>query len=184
MLDIGGGFPFFHQQDYDFEEYCRPIWEALLSIDQKVTVRAEPGRFLASKVMDLVSQVVGKATRQGQSWYYVDEGFYGVYNMGHIWNNYSIYALKDSEIQEPCTIAGPTCSPADVLKSDYPFPIMDIGDLMVTPNIGAYSYTLATNFNSVTRPEIVVVDSSKVELLKSEAIGDLAPAMMELDVVD
>ena len=61
---------------------------------------------------------------------------------------------------------------------------MDVGDLMVTPNIGAYSYTLATNFNSVTRPEIVVVDSSKLELLKSEAIGDLAPSMMELDLVD
>lgn len=79
--------------------------------------------------------------------------------MDHVGNTYNIHALKEGET-ELCTLAGPTCSSADVLKTDFPLPKLEIGDLLLTPHIGAYSYTLATNFNSVTRPSIAIVDSS------------------------
>ena len=46
--------------------------------------------------------------------------------MGHIGNQYNINALKEGEA-ELCTIAGPTCSSADVLKTNFMLPKMEIG---------------------------------------------------------
>ena len=40
---------------------------------------------------------------------------------------------------EPVTLAGPTCDSADVIARDYPMPALDVGDVVVSPMMGAYT---------------------------------------------
>lgn len=111
ILDIGGGFPFDYESGYlDFFEFCEPLREILETVDKDVKIHAEPGRFLSTTCMTLVHTVVGAANRNGERWYYMDEGSFGVYA--------SLIDAVDYPISTPynhgelikSALTGPTCS--------------------------------------------------------------------------
>jgi len=49
-----------------------------------------------------------------------------------------------------------------------------VGDLLVTPVTGAYGYSMASNYNKVTRPAVVFVRAGKPRLvIRRETADDL-----------
>lgn len=70
----------------------------------------------------------------------------------------------------PVTVAGPLCTPADVLGHQVPLGEVEAGDVLVVPNVGAYGMTAGLlAFLSRDLPAEVVLDggtasSSRVEL--------------------
>lgn len=80
ILDIGGGFPWEYKgRDFDFIEFCSPIRDALAEVSPSIKILAEPGRFISTTCITLVSSVVGYVQKEDTLWYYLDEGFYGLY---------------------------------------------------------------------------------------------------------
>jgi ornithine decarboxylase len=65
--------------------------------------------------------------------------------------------LRESEEKEPCILAGPTCDSLDVIAEGVALPPLMLDDLIVVPNIGAYSIASATNFNGFERARVVLV---------------------------
>ena len=48
----------------------------------------------------------------------------------------------------PFSFYGPTCDSSDFLKGPFFLPEnIEVGDLILINNIGAYSFTMRTNFN-------------------------------------
>ena len=77
-LDIGGGFPIEYTQPVpDIGRFCAPIRRALHALPKKLRVIAEPGRYIAGPSAIGVATVMGRAEREGQWWYYLDDGVYG-----------------------------------------------------------------------------------------------------------
>ena len=77
-LDIGGGFPVSYVESVmPIERFCEPIAETIEKYFDQCRVIAEPGRFLVANAVWLITQVVGKSTRGGVPWYYLDDGLYG-----------------------------------------------------------------------------------------------------------
>ena len=62
-------------------------------------------------------------------------------------------------------LAGPICSPGDVLSWSALLPELEIGDALAIMDAGAYFVPFATSF-SFPRPAIVMVDGSDVHLLR------------------
>ena len=54
------------------------------------------------------------------------------------------------------TLAGPTCDSADVIARGYPMPSLDVGDLVVSPMMGAYTSVTASRFNGIAPTAIVM----------------------------
>jgi len=80
-LDIGGGFPVnYTQQVMPIDQFCAPINEALSLLPETVHVLAEPGRFICAPAVTSVASVMGQAEREGQIWYYLDDGIYGSFS--------------------------------------------------------------------------------------------------------
>ncbi|MDT5280110.1 MAG: ornithine decarboxylase [Mycobacterium sp.] len=63
---------------------------------------------------------------------------------------------EDAVSCEPVTLAGPTCDSADVIARDYPMPALDIGDVVVSPLIGAYTSVTSSRFNGIPATPIVM----------------------------
>jgi ornithine decarboxylase len=57
---------------------------------------------------------------------------------------------------EPVTLAGPTCDSADVIARSYPMPTLDIGDVVVSPMMGAYTAVTSSRFNGIEATPIVM----------------------------
>jgi diaminopimelate decarboxylase len=57
---------------------------------------------------------------------------------------------------EPATVVGKHCESGDVLIRRTRLPDVDPGDVLVTPVTGAYGHAMASNYNGVPRPPVVL----------------------------
>lgn len=116
---------------------------------------AEPGRILAASCMTLLTSVVGTATRDGKVWHYLDDGLYGSYS-NVLTEDVHPPMLALNELSndpsgdiQPVTLAGPTCDSVDVIARDYPMPPLRVGDVVVSPMMGAYTTVTSSRFNGI-----------------------------------
>jgi diaminopimelate decarboxylase len=73
------------------------------------------------------------------------------------------------------TVVGKHCESGDIVVRDASVPAdLAVGDLLVTPNTGAYGYSMASNYNKVTRPAVVFVADGRARLVvRRETLEDL-----------
>ncbi|HEV2755492.1 MAG TPA: diaminopimelate decarboxylase [Actinomycetota bacterium] len=74
-----------------------------------------------------------------------------------------------------CSVAGKLCESGDVLVKDVRLPSdVAAGDLLCLPATGAYTYSMASNYNRLPRPPIVLVDRGRArEIVRRETYDDL-----------
>jgi diaminopimelate decarboxylase len=73
------------------------------------------------------------------------------------------------------SIAGKHCEQGDVLVADAHLPAdLAVGDIVATPVTGAYSYSMASNYNLVPRPAVVFVRDGRARVVvRRESLDDL-----------
>ncbi|MET0995114.1 MAG: type III PLP-dependent enzyme [Mycobacterium sp.] len=161
-IDIGGGFPVSYREEMPPISVIGAIIDDVLGPDHGFTVLAEPGRILAAPCMTLLTGVVGTATRADRVWHYLDDGLYGSYsNILTEDVHPPILALCELDAGPPrplapVTLAGPTCDSVDVIARDYPMPPLAVGDIVVSPLMGAYTAVTSSRFNGITETPVVV----------------------------
>lgn len=164
ILDIGGGFPVAYDEgDVDIERYCAPIRDALSALPPHVSVIAEPGRYISGPSMTCVTTVIGRAIRSGMRWYYMDDGVYGSFS-GQIFDHvrYPLEIFSDDKSYAAGVLAGPTCDSIDLIAEDIELPELRIGDVIVGHMMGAYTAASATEFNSLKKANILVINEDGV----------------------
>jgi ornithine decarboxylase len=162
VIDIGGGFPVAYRESMPtLDEIAGVIDGALGPARDDFTLLAEPGRYLVADSMTLLTSVVGTAQRDGQIWLYLDDGIYGSYSNVMTEDVHPpILALRElangAGEFEPVTLAGPTCDSADVIARDYPMPALEVGDIVISPMMGAYTSVTSSRFNGIAATPIVM----------------------------
>jgi ornithine decarboxylase len=161
VIDIGGGFPVNYREEMpDIGVISEIVDDVLGDARNEFTLLAEPGRFLVADCMTLVTSVVGSAVRDGRMWHYLDDGLYGSYSNVMAEDVHPpILAMRELDADtdhEPVTLAGPTCDSTDVIAREYPMPILDVGDLVVSPMMGAYTSATSSRFNGIPATPIVM----------------------------
>jgi len=72
------------------------------------------------------------------------------------------------------TIAGKYCESADILVSDARLPPLRAGDVLALPAAGAYCLAMASNYNGMPRPAVVMVRDGEARLIRRrETLDDL-----------
>ena len=157
VLDIGGGFPADYDLDgFDINAFCAPIRTALTELPEDWHLIAEPGRYLIAPAVTSVTTIAGKSHRNGFIWYYLDDGIYGSYS-GQLFDHaiYPLQVFKGGK-QQASIIAGPTCDSIDVVAENILLPNLDIGDLVIGHQMGAYTAATKTRFNSLPDAKLIV----------------------------
>ena len=164
VLDIGGGFPAPYTADVPtIEDFCAPIRSALRQLPSRLRIVSEPGRFLVASAGHSAAGVVGKANRDGEPWYYLDDGIYGSFGaqvFDGIYYPLSVLTAhgRATGPQFLSRLAGPTCDSGDMVSDGIPLPTLRVGDVIVAHVMGAYSCVTANDFNSVKRATVVALD--------------------------
>jgi ornithine decarboxylase len=161
LLDIGGGFP----APYDatvkpFRELAGIINRELNRLFPKnIQILAEPGRFLCATTATAVSKIIGKAMRDGKLCYYINDGVYHTFS-GVIFDHchYHMKSFKRGPTQI-CAVFGPTCDALDVVSLAEELPgDLQLGDLLYSEQIGAYSHASSTWFNGFPPATVVHIN--------------------------
>ncbi|MBP2653954.1 MAG: ldc [Firmicutes bacterium] len=167
ILDIGGGFPIpTLQEEFDIVAMTNEISCALKEHFPNTEIWAEPGRFICGTAVNLITRVIGEQIRNHQQWYFLDEGLYGTFS-GVIFDHwdFELEAFKSGE-QIAATFAGPSCDSLDVMFREKATKRLNVGDLILVPNCGAYTSASATVFNGFAKASIVVWEEYEAELKK------------------
>jgi diaminopimelate decarboxylase len=81
---------------------------------------------------------------------------------------------SDENSAETVTIAGRFCESGDVLVRDVKLPPLKVGDTLLITATGAYTYSMASNYNRVPRPAMVLVNNGRAaQLVQRESYEDL-----------
>ena len=160
ILDIGGGFP------SPYDDHVKPFRTLAKTINAEfdrlfppdMEILAEPGRFLVATAGTLVATVIGKAVRDGKQCYYINDGVYHTFS-GVIFDHiqYHLKAFKTGPTQI-CSVFGPTCDALDTISLAEQLPDLELGDLVYSENIGAYTHASATYFNGFPPAKVVHVN--------------------------
>jgi ornithine decarboxylase len=157
-VDIGGGFPVpYDSQVPKFEKLAAIVnseCERLFPHD--IEIIAEPGRFMAATSAVLISEIIGKARRNGKIFYHINDGVYHTFS-GVVYDHWipNFRSFKHGK-KEVCAVVGPTCDSFDKISISEQLPRnLEIGDYLYTENIGAYSIASSTRFNGFDGAKIL-----------------------------
>lgn len=178
-LDIGGGFPIpYHGDDPmpDIEAFAAPIVSQLAH--WKGGLHLEPGRYLVADTAALITTVQYEKldSASAHRLIIVDAGMntllrpalYDAYHrilpVGRIANTCPTAGVGSP--YAPADVAGPICESADFLARNRPLPPLNSGDLLALLDVGAYGFTMASNYNSHPLPAEVLVEGNTYHLIR------------------
>jgi diaminopimelate decarboxylase len=195
-VNFGGGIPHAYRPgapSADLEAFGHLLREAQVRFSNQtgraIRVEIEPGRYFVAPAAYVITRVTDvKRTKAntkgpGHTFVMVDAGFcdlirpamYGSFHQISVWNAPSNAAL------EPTVIAGPLCESGDVFTRDEaefvqprPLPAVQIGDLLLIHDAGAYGYTMSSNYNSLGRaPQVWVENGLPYLISRRETFEDI-----------
>ena len=73
-----------------------------------------------------------------------------------------------------CTIAGRLCESGDLIQENVSIPRVKRGDLIAVLVTGAYNYSMASNYNRLPRPAVVLLGDTDRVVIKRESIEDVS----------
>ena len=75
------------------------------------------------------------------------------------------------------TIAGKYCESTDILITDIAMPPLQPGDVIAVPAAGAYCLAMASNYNGMPRPEVLMLRDGEARVMRRrETLDDLVAA--------
>lgn len=75
------------------------------------------------------------------------------------------------------TIAGKYCESTDILITDIEMPELKAGDVIALPAAGAYCLAMASNYNGIPRPEVLMLRDGEAHVMRRrETLEDLLAA--------
>jgi len=144
-----------------------------------LTISCEPGRYLMSDCMALLTRVVGVKQLRGRTWVILDGGLNILPTAAFGERRRLRFFRKDEEIWptegDPLvSLGGPLCYEGDVVMSQVRVPAsIAAGDLVLVSDAGAYTVSRSTNFN---QPRAAVVSrngDSGLEVWRREDYNDI-----------
>ncbi|PZU99245.1 MAG: diaminopimelate decarboxylase [Pseudanabaena sp.] len=184
-LNIGGGLGIRYVESDDppsIEEWvktvCAGVIEAFTSAGLALPkLLCEPGRSLVGATCVTAYTIGGSKTVPDiRTYITVDGGMSD--NPRPITYQSKYRAVVANHMSAPLaqtvTIAGKHCESGDILIKDIQLPETQSGDTLVVFGTGAYNYSMASNYNRLTKPAAVIVKSGDSNLIiRRETTEDL-----------
>ena len=137
----------------------------------------EPGRSIISTAgVTLYTVGSSKQVPNGRKYVAVDGGMSDNVRPSMYQAEYTAQVANKPEAQnfEKVTIAGRFCESGDILIKDVELPELEEGDILCVYNTGAYNYSMASNYNRVPKPAMVLVNNSQSDIIVTrETLDDL-----------
>ena len=185
ILNLGGGFGVKYVEsdpDIDYEANIKEISEHIEKQCEafginRPCILMEPGRSIVANA-GLTLYTVGsvKNITGYKSYVSIDGGMpdnprYALYQSAYT----AVVANKaDRESDFKCTIAGRCCESGDLIAEDTYIQTPERGDILAVLVTGAYNYSMASNYNRLPRPAVVIVKGGVDRIgVRRETYADL-----------
>lgn len=184
-LNLGGGLGVRYTEDdpeIDYGEKIKEVAEILNSQCEKLglpvpKILMEPGRSLVADAgMTLYTVGSVKEIKGYKNYVSIDGGMtdnprYTLYE-----SPYTVILADraNDEKDYTATVAGRCCESGDLIQENVKMPKPRRGEILAVLTTGAYNYSMASNYNRVGRPPVVMLNSERDYVaVKRETLKDL-----------
>lgn len=171
-MNIGGGLGVkYTSKDVppSIDELAVAVTESMKKYSVEIpTIYIEPGRsIISTSGVTLYTVGSSKQVPNGRKYVAVDGGMAdnprpSMYQAEYVAEVANKIHTEDKEI---VTIAGRYCESGDILINEIELPKLDAGDILCVYNTGAYNYSMASNYNRVEKPAMVLVNNSHSDII-------------------
>lgn len=171
-MNIGGGLGVKYTTSDNpptVEDLAKSVVEAMKKYALEVpTIYIEPGRsIISTSGVTLYTVGSSKLVQNGRKYVAVDGGMAdnprpSMYQAEYVAEVANKVNCKDTE---KVTIAGRYCESGDILINEIELPALEAGDIICVYNTGAYNYSMASNYNRVEKPAMVLVNNSLSDII-------------------
>ena len=171
-MNIGGGLGVKYTEadtPPSVETLAKAVTDAMQEISLDIpTIYIEPGRSIISTAgITLYTAGSSKVIPNGKKYVALNGGMADNPRPAMYQAEYTAQVankLKSKEF-ETVTLAGRYCESGDILINDIKLPKIEAGDLICVYNTGAYNYSMASNYNRVEKPAMVLVNNSQSDII-------------------
>lgn len=184
-LNLGGGFGIRYLIDDDAKLYKTFMEQVSITVKETCKrlglnipfIMIEPGRAIVGPAGTTLYTVGAVKTIPGiRNYVSVDGGMtdnprYILYQ-----SEYSIAVANkiDKPADYVATVAGRCCESGDLIQEDAKIQTPEAGDILAVFCTGAYNYSMASNYNRVPRPAVVMIKDGKPRIIiKRESYEDM-----------
>ena len=184
-LNLGGGFGVRYVESdpcIDYSDNIRRISEHIDSYCSKnnlphPVILMEPGRSIVAD-SGLTIYTVGsvKEITGYKNYVAIDGGMsdnprYALYQSA-----YTVLCANKmtKKADYVCTIAGRLCESGDLIQEDVTIPKVQRGDNIAVLVTGAYNYSMASNYNRLPRPAVILLGETDRVAIKRETFDDVS----------
>ncbi len=168
-INLGGGFGIpYKEEENGFD--AGTLTETYRDISSKYEVRIflELGRFLVAESGFIITRIIDVKYREGLPLYVVDSGMNdnprpAIYNAYHHVEPF----LERTGEKFKSRVVGPICENSDEFGT-YELPKLSVGDLLIIYSCGAYTRTMASNYNGRLLPAEYLYDGKKLIQIRKE----------------
>ncbi|MBQ8782693.1 MAG: diaminopimelate decarboxylase [Clostridia bacterium] len=184
-LNLGGGFGIKYLVDDKPEAYENYMDNVAKIVNKKAEeyslpvpfIYIEPGRsIVGATAITLYTVGAVKRIPNIRNYVSVDGGM--VDNPRYILyqSDYEVVCANkiNNEKALTATIAGKCCESGDLIQENVQLPEVEAGDILAVLSTGAYNYSMASNYNRIPRPPVVMVKDGQARLIiKGESYEDI-----------
>jgi diaminopimelate decarboxylase len=174
-LDLGGGLGIRYKDEEPPrpEEYAKAIIQALS--DLNITLILEPGRVIVGNAGVLLTEVLYLKETEEKKFVIVDGAMNDLIRPA-LYGSYQAIrpVVERQEEKIVADVVGPICESGDFFAKDRELQRPQPGDLLAVMSVGAYGFTMSSNYNSRPRAAEVMVDGDKFYVIRQrETLDDL-----------
>lgn len=182
ILDLGGGFgvPYTDSDpELDVKSTVRSIVDEVKRRFGDVALPAimlEPGRSIVADAGLTVYTCTSVKNAGKTSYVAVDGGMpdnprFALYEASYKVRNVTRAAEEGTRLY---TIAGRCCESGDLIQKNVSLPETKRGDFIAVETTGAYNYSMASNYNRLPRPAVIMLDKNEEHIVvRRETFGDI-----------
>jgi len=185
-IDAGGGLGIDYgtanfNPEQQVQKYAAALTKGLASESAHLVI--EPGRFIVAQAGALLTRVLFVKKNGSKTFVITDAGMNDLIRPSLYHAHHEILPLKQPRAAAPAItadIVGPVCESGDFFARDRVLAAVKPGDLVLILDAGAYGMSLTSNYNTRPRPAEVLIDDTRVKLIRRrETMRDLlAPEIL------
>lgn len=161
-FNFGGGFGIPQensQEELDIESLSDKLGNVLVD-EESTDYVIEPGRYISGPSAVLVTRV-NSVRNDERRFIGVDAGMsqFPRTTMFDVYHKISNITSSSKKVSQ--TVAGPTCSGADIFCHNRQFGRAEKGDLLAIEDVGAYGFVMSGNFHAYPYPTVVSLEGEE-----------------------
>lgn len=173
-LEFGPGFPvvyFEAEQDFDEQTYLMEIADKIKNMKYQGHITMELGRSVVASCGSYYTKVVDKKINKEGNFAILDGGMNHLVYYGQMMAMkkpmLDIIPKREDKILENWNLVGALCTINDLIVKQLPVSNLEIGDIFVFKNTGAYSMTEGISlFLSRDLPKVVFVQGGEMKIVR------------------